>query len=76
MLNKLFALFDVSDTAGIDCRKAVLSSVSDYEDAVMIETAVRTETDCIVTRNERDFSKSPLPVYTPDQFLKRLSGQG
>ena len=76
VLNKLFALFDVSDTAGIDCRKAVLSPVSDYEDAVMIETAVRTETDCIVTRNERDFSKSPLPVYTPDQFLKRLSGQG
>lgn len=76
VLNKLFTLFDVLDTAGIDCRKAVLSPISDFEDAVMIETAVRTETDCIVTRNERDFSKSPLPVYTPDQFLKLLSGQG
>ena len=32
-LNKLFTLFDVLDTSGIDCRKAVPSPVSDFEDA-------------------------------------------
>ena len=72
ILNKLFALFDVLDTAGIDCRKAVLSPVSDFEDAVMVETALRSEVDCIVTRNLRDFTKSPVPVYEPKAFLKPL----
>ena len=72
ILNKLFALFDVLDTAGIDCRKAVLSPVSDFEDAVMVETALRSEVDCIVTRNLRDFTKSPVPVYEPKAFLKLL----
>lgn len=72
ILNKLFALFDVLDTAGIDCRKAVLSPVSEFEDAVMVETALRSEVDCIVTRNPRDFTKSPVPVYEPKAFLKLL----
>ena len=43
VLNKLFTLFEVADTAGIDCRRAIPSPVSDFEDAVMIETAARTE---------------------------------
>ena len=72
ILNKLFSLFDVLDTAGIDCRKAVLSPVSDFEDAVMVETALRSEVDCVVTRNLRDFTKSPVPVYEPKAFLKLL----
>lgn len=72
VLNKLFTLFDVADTAGIDCRRAVPSPVTDYEDAVMIETAARSEVDCIVTRNVDDFLKSPIPILTPEQFLLKL----
>lgn len=72
VLTKLFVLFEVLDTAGMDARRAVLSCVTDYEDAVMIETAVRCELDCIVTRNIKDYTQSPIPVYTPSVFLKRL----
>ena len=71
-LNKLFTLFDVLDTAGIDCRKAVPSLVADFEDAVVIETAIRSEVDCIVTRNPHDFIKSPIPIYTPKELLDKL----
>lgn len=72
VLSKLFTLFEVVDTAGMDCRRAIPSEVSDYEDAVMIETALRTEVDCIVTRNTRDYSKSSLAVYSPGEFIKKL----
>ena len=72
VLSKLFRIFDVLDTAGMDCRHAIPSDISDYEDAVMVETALRTESDCIVTRNGRDFQKSGVPVYTPEEFLKKL----
>ena len=72
VLSKLFTIFDVLDTAGMDCRHAIPSAITDYEDAVMVETAVRTESDCIVTRNGRDFQKSGVPVYTPEEFLHKL----
>ena len=72
VLSKLFTLFEVVDTAGMDCRRAIPSEVSDYEDAVMIETALRTEADCIVTRNTRDYSRSPVTVYSPEEFIKKL----
>ena len=68
-LEKLFALFGLLDTSALDIRNAILSETSDYEDAVMIATAVRTGADCIVTRNTKDYSKSPIPVYTPSEFI-------
>ena len=71
-LQKLLELFDLLDTTGTDCRKALLAPTTDYEDAVMIETAVRSGIDCIVTRNSKDYSLSSVPVYTPDAFLKTL----
>ena len=71
-LGILFSLFDIIDTCGIDCRKALTSGVSDYEDAVMIETAARAEIDCIVTRNLKDYAGAPMPVYSPTQFIELL----
>ena len=71
-LGILFSLFEIIDTCGIDCRKALTSGVSDYEDAVMVETADRAGIDCIVTRNIRDYVGAPMPVYTPEQFVSLL----
>ena len=73
IINKLFALFDIIDTNGIDCKKALFSDTLDYEDAVMIESAIRENIDCIVTRNNHDYLKSPITIYTPEQFIKVLS---
>ena len=73
ILTRLLALFRLSDTSGIDCRKAISSELSDYEDAVRAETAVRTGMDCIVTRNLRDYEKAALPVYAPEVFLEKIS---
>lgn len=70
ILSKLFTLFHLLDTTSLDCRKAISSEVSDYEDAIMVETAIRTEMDCIVTRNEKDYMKSSVKVYEPSVFLK------
>ena len=72
-LNKLFVLFDLLDTAAVDCTRALASETSDYEDAVMIETAVREDVDCIVTRNLADFGHSPVEVLSPEAFLGLLA---
>ena len=73
ILSVLLVVLDLLDTTAFDCRKALLSNVGDYEDAVMVETAVRSGMDCIVTRNVRDYKQSSLPVYTPLSFLEQLS---
>ncbi len=73
ILNTLFVLFDLLDTAGMDCRRAISSDISDFEDAVMVESALRCDIDCIVTRNLKDYTKSSVPVYAPSDFLNMLS---
>jgi len=60
------------DTTSLDCRKAISSEISDYEDAIMVETAIRSEMDCIVTRNVQDYMKCSVMVYEPSVFLKLL----
>ncbi len=72
VLGVLFSLFEILDTCGIDCRKALTSDISDYEDAVMAEAAIRAEIDCIVTRNLKDYAGAPMPVYSPAQFVELL----
>lgn len=73
ILTKLCTLFHLLDTAALDIRSAIPSPVSDFEDAVMIETAVRSEMDCIVTRNTKDYAKAAIPVYTPGEFARRVN---
>lgn len=71
-LKKLCALFEILDTAAADCINAVDSCISDYEDAIMAESAARSGMDCIVTRNVSNYSLSKVPVYTPQEFLAAL----
>ena len=73
ILNKLFSLFGVLDTTANDCREAVFSGVTDYEDAVMIMTAECEKMDYIVTRNIRDYSKSKIPVLTPAELINKIA---
>jgi len=71
-LNQILSIVGMLDSAADDGFHAISSDVSDFEDAVMIETAIRSHVDCIVTRNTKDYTKSPVPVYTPDQFMELL----
>ena len=43
IMDTLFQLFELLDTTGADCRRAVLSEMRDYEDAVVSETALVLE---------------------------------
>ena len=43
ILGKLFTLFHLLDTTSLDCRKAMSSEIGDYEDAIMVETAIRSK---------------------------------
>ena len=72
LMGRLGVLLDILDTTQSDVRRALASDISDFEDAVMAETALREGMDCIVTRNFPDFSRSPVPVYAPHDLLLKL----
>jgi predicted nucleic acid-binding protein len=49
---------------------------NDFEDNILIATAVTASLDAIVTRNKSDFSHSPIPVWEPAELLTRLAAVG
>lgn len=75
VMTKLYAIFELVDTLGIDCQNAIAIRNNDYEDAIMIESAVRAGLDCIVTRNPDHFKSASIPVYSPAELVKMLAEQ-
>ena len=73
ILSKLCTLFLLLDTSALDIRNAIAAEVSDFEDAVMVETAIRSGVDCIVTRNTKDYMNAHFPVYAPADFVKLMA---
>ena len=73
VLTKLCALFGLLDTTALDIRKAISAEISDFEDAVMVETAVHSGVDCIVTRNTKDYAKAQIAVCTPAEFIQQIN---
>ena len=71
----LLSLLTVCDTTKEDINNAVLSDISDYEDAVIAAAAERIHADAIVTRNSKDFRKSKVRVMEPYELLNELDLQ-
>jgi hypothetical protein len=51
-------------------RSAILSPLSDYEDAVVEISANRYGLDCIISRNIADFKNARIPAILPEDFLR------
>ena len=75
VITKLLALFELLDILGIDCQDAIVYENHDYEDAIMISTAVRSGVDAIVTRDSSHYKSAPIPVYTADEFASKITNQ-
>lgn len=73
MLFSLSSIFQIVELRETDLFKAVDLNFSDYEDAVQTACALRINADCIVTRNLKDFSTSPVQGVSPSEFLGRVS---
>ena len=58
------------DAAAI--RYAASLPMKDYEDAMQVAAARSCGASRIVTRNIKDYDRSPIPAITPQQALSRL----
>lgn len=48
------------------------STISDYEDAVIVDSAAFADASYIVTKDIKGFSKSSIPPITPEALSKEL----
>jgi hypothetical protein len=62
---------DVATTGKADALVALDLPLTDFEDALQAAAAMACGAQFIITRNERDFRKSPVPALSPDSFLRR-----
>jgi predicted nucleic acid-binding protein len=69
-IGKLLRIFEVAPVNRVVLESALEADFSDFEDAVIHEAAVHIGADLLVTRNQKDFRKSKLPVYTSEEMVK------
>ncbi len=71
-VRRLIRLIEVAASDKQVLQNAFALGFSDYEDAVQCASAIAENLDAIVTRNTKDYIKSPIPVYSPTEFLEVL----
>jgi predicted nucleic acid-binding protein len=73
VIERLQVLLNTIDVLAMDQKQvlaALESKFTDFEDALQYFSAVNSnKIDAIITRNMKDFKKSALPVFTPNEFL-------
>ena len=69
----LLQLCKIFNVVGIDQEKlenALQNALfTDFEDCLQAECAITANADYIITRNEKDFTGSKIPVVAPAEFL-------
>lgn len=64
-INALLSNLEVAPVNQATLEHAADSVLSDFEDAVIVESGRQANADCVVTRNETDFAGSPIPAHSP-----------
>ena len=72
-LRKLLSLFEIATVNRPVIERALAGRIHDFEDAVLSEAGSMAGVDAIITRNTRDFTKSTLKIFEPDEYLAQFS---
>jgi len=71
-LQRLLDLFEVAPVNRPVLEQALRSDISDFEDAVIEQSARLVLADAIVTRNLPDFAKSFVTAFDPPELLSAI----
>ena len=68
-LRKFKIISKVSEVDETIIEKGLTSAFADFEDALQYYCAVKSECNVLITRNQKDFKESTIPVMAPGEFL-------
>jgi len=71
-LRKFKIISEVSDLDDIVIEKGLISTFSDFEDSLQYHCALKAECNIILTRNQKDFKASEIPVMSAEEYLKSI----
>jgi predicted nucleic acid-binding protein len=71
-LRALMQIVDVAPVGKNEMRRALDLPMTDLEDALQVAAAESWGADLIITRNLRDYRRSPIKAISPDDFLKKF----
>lgn len=69
-LKELSTICEISPIDSPIIRSAIVNGSKDFEDCVQCFSAMACNAEAIITRDKSGFADLPLPVYTPDDFVK------
>ncbi len=70
IMGKLYSLAGILEVKGEDLIDALASPITDYEDAVVEQVARRSDMECIVTRNQKDYEAGITKIFLPEDFIQ------
>lgn len=70
LFSKLINLCNLTAVDEQIVKDAIKSEFDDFEDALQYYSAIKFQSDYIITRNKKDFSHSNIEVLTPDELLR------
>ncbi len=71
-IRKFKVIAKTADLIGKIIDKGLSSKFTDFEDSLQYFCAVNMDCNILITRNEKDFKQSELPVLTPEEYLNTL----
>lgn len=75
-IDEILGVFEVSPVGSSEARRARNLGMTDFEDALQASAAAVARVDYIVTRNTRDFRRSPIKAISPRAFLAAVTNSG
>lgn len=69
MLRMTLSWATIAEVGHADALHALTLGMGDFEDALQVASARAEGVTCIVTRDTKDFSKSPIQIMSPAEFL-------
>lgn len=70
VMGKLYSLTGILEVKEEDCVDALASPITDYKDAVVEQVARRSDMECIVTRNQKDYEAGSTKIFLPEDFIR------
>lgn len=74
-LAALLPFIKIVDLTASIIEETIVSIFKDFEDGLQHSSALFAEADVIVTRNEKDFKRSLIPVMSPQEFLNLFNSK-
>ena len=72
-IRKFKLLCDISIMDNEVVEKAIHSGFKDFEDAMQYFSAISSNCELIITRNEKDFKNALIPVMNAESYLQTLN---